>query len=130
MNFDVERTINYWHDGAIYDLNTAESLIIVEKYLYALFFGHLALEKLLKALVVKETREHAPYTHSLPLLASKLKLDIPQDILEKLADFMEFYLEARYPNMQKSFYDKCSKEFTESNFAEVKRVFKWLEKTL
>jgi len=88
------------------------------------------MKKLLKALVVKETGEHAPYTHSLPQLASKLKPDLPQDILGRLADFMEFYFEARYPNMQKSFYDQCSKEFTESNFAEVKRVFKWLEERL
>jgi len=68
MEFDVEKTVSYWLESAEYDFDTAESLFQIEKYPYALFFGHLALEKLLKALVVKTTRQHAPYTHSLPLL--------------------------------------------------------------
>lgn len=68
------------------------------KYPYALFMGHLALEKLLKALVVKATRDHAPYTHSLPFLAEKTGLKVPKEILKKLAGFMEFHFEARYPN--------------------------------
>ena len=36
--------------------------------------GHLAVEKLLKALVIKNTKKHAPYTHSLDKLAKNLKL--------------------------------------------------------
>jgi len=47
----------------------------MHKYPYALFMGHLALEKLLKAVVVKNTRKHAPYTHSLEALARKAKQD-------------------------------------------------------
>lgn len=58
--------------------------------------GHLALEKFLKALVVKNTRKHAPYTHSLESLAKKAKIDIPEQMQIKLRDFMEFHLEARY----------------------------------
>jgi len=77
LKFDVEKTVSYWLSGAEYDLETAESLYQAGKYPYALFLGHLAIEKLLKALVVKETREHAPYIHSLPLLASKLTFKIP-----------------------------------------------------
>jgi HEPN domain-containing protein len=54
MKFDVEKTISYWLESAEYDLKTADSLFITEKYPYSLFFGHLAIEKLLKALVVKK----------------------------------------------------------------------------
>jgi HEPN domain-containing protein len=72
FNFDIDRTVSYWSESAKYDLGVAKSMFLAKKYPYALFFGHLAIEKLLKALVVKETKDHAPYTHSLPLLASKL----------------------------------------------------------
>lgn len=92
--------------------------------------GYLAIEKLLKALVVKNTRRHAPHTHSLPLLASKLSIKIPEKIEKKLARFMEFYFEARYPEEQKKFYSKCTKSFTGQNLNEIKRVFKWLEERL
>ena len=63
--------------------------------------GHLALEKILKALVVKATKTHAPITHSLPYLAEKTGLVIPESILIQLREFMEFQIEARYPENRK-----------------------------
>jgi len=130
MDFDVDKTISYWIESAEYDLGVADALFRVEKYPYALFMRHLALEKLLKALVVKNTKSHAPYTHSLPLLASKLSIELPREIKKKLARFMEFYFEAIYPDEQKNFYAKCTKEFTERNLNEIKEVFEWLKKKL
>jgi len=127
MKFEAQRTVSYWAESAEYDLDTAESLFKAGKYPYALFFGHLALEKILKALVVQETSQHAPFTHSLPLLASKLSLKIPDPIKEELARFMEFYFEARYPEEQKEFYKKCTRNFCEQNLKAIKRVFKWLK---
>ena len=66
--------------------------------------GHLALEKLLKALVVKKTKAHAPFSHSLPYLAEKSKIKIPEKILIRLREFMEFHFEARYPDTNNAFY--------------------------
>lgn len=97
IEFDVDKTVSYWLESAEYDFGVAEAMLQAEKYPYALFMGHLALEKLLKALVVKNTRNHAPITHSLPFLAEKTKLPIPEPILIKLREFMEFHFEARYP---------------------------------
>ena len=101
-----------------------------KRYPYALFFGHLALEKILKALVVKETKKHAPYTHSLPLLVSKLSIKIPEDTEKKLAAFMEFYIEGRYPDERMKFYKKCTKNFTQHKLKEIQWVFKWLARQL
>lgn len=92
-----------------------------------LFFGHLALEKMLKALVVKQTAEHAPFTHSLPLLMSKLIIEIPEEIKLKLAGFMEFYFEARNPEEQKGFYARCTREFAQQKLREIKEIFQWLK---
>lgn len=130
MEFEVEKTITYWLEGAEYDIGVAEAIFQAEKYPYALFMGHLALEKLLKALVVKTTREHAPYTHSLPLLANKSAINIPSEIIEKLARFMEFHFEARYPDEQKKFYQICTEEFCQEKLQEITEVFTWLKKKL
>jgi len=97
-----------------------------KKYPYALFMGHLALEKLLKALVVKKTKNHAPFSHSLPYLAEKSKFRIPEKILINLREFMEFHFEARYPDANKAFYKKCTKAYTAEKLKDIKRVFKWL----
>ena len=130
MNFDIEKTVCYWSDGAQYDIGVADAMFQTKKYPYALFMGHLALEKLLKSLVVKTTGKHAPYTHSLPLLADKITFEIPKNIKKKLARFMEFYFESRYPEKQKIFYKKCTRRFTENNLKQIKEIFAWLIKKL
>lgn len=70
------KTIRYWQEGAQRALETMTALFEKEKYPESLFFGHLALEKILKALVVQITQEHAPYTHDLQLLANKIRLKL------------------------------------------------------
>jgi len=130
IKFNKQKTIDYWVSGSKYDLDIINALFEKKKYPYALFFGHLALEKLLKGLFVKETGQHTPYTHSLPMLAGKLSLNIPDDIKESLVDFMEFHIEARYPEIKNMFYHKCTRKYAQDNIAEVKRIYKWLEKQL
>jgi len=98
MDFDADKTVSYWLEGAAYDLGVAEAMLRAEKYPYVLFMGHLAVEKTLKALVVKTTHQHAPHTHSLPILASKLTEELPEDVTAALVRFMEFYIESRYIN--------------------------------
>jgi predicted nucleotidyltransferase len=45
-------------------------------------------------------------------LAEKSGIKIPEKILVKLREFMEFHLEARYPDANKSFYKKCTKVYS------------------
>lgn len=130
IKFNIKKTVQYWLDGAEYDLSTAIAMFEKEKYPYALFMGHLALEKLLKALVVRTSGSHAPYTHSLPLLAEKTQLNIPKRMMKALARFMEFHFEARYPDDQNKFYKKCTKAFTNRNLNKMNEVYLWLKNQL
>jgi len=93
---------------------------------YALFFGHLALEKILKALMVKTTKDHVPFTHSLTFLASKIKIEIPESILDKFAEYTEFHIESRCPDEKRDFYRRCTQEFARQKFAEIEEVYQWL----
>ena len=73
----------------------------------------------MKAIVVKETCEHAPYTHSLALLAKKANIEMTDEMLDQLAEYMEFHIEARYPDEKRDFYKKCTEEFA------LKKLEKW-----
>ncbi len=115
MTFDTYKTVKYWLEGAAYDLETAKSLLESKRFPHALFFAHLALEKVLKALVVKSTEEHAPYTHSLTSLANQTKVKFPDSVLDQLAESIEFHLESRYPDEKKDFYRRCTEEFAHKN---------------
>jgi len=124
--FDIEKTASYWLEGAKYDMGVANAMFRSKKYPYALFMGHLSLEKLLKAFVVKHTKAHAPFSHSLPYLVEKSGVKVPEKILIKLREFMEFHFEGRYPDANKAFYKKCSRVYTSKKLKEIKEVFKWV----
>jgi len=66
--------IKYWADSANEALETAETLLSNKKYVYAMFFLHLAVEKKLKGYYVYLNREEAPYGHNLVVLASKITM--------------------------------------------------------
>jgi HEPN domain-containing protein len=128
--FDKKKTIAYWMSSSRYDMSVANALMKSRKYPYALFMGHLSLEKLLKALVVKMTDEHAPFSHSLPYLAEKSGVDLPQPIHIKLREVMEFHFEGRYPDAHKAFYRKCTRAYTAVRLKEIKEIYKWVKEKL
>ena len=126
MTFDIEKTIAYWVEGAGYDLETGRSLLAAARNPHALFFGHLALEKMLKAHVVRATGQHAPFTHSLPMLAAKLELGLSEKQRTLLAEVSEFHLEARYPDQKGDFYKRCTPVFTRRKFKATEEMLQWL----
>ncbi|WP_177179661.1 HEPN domain-containing protein [Cyclobacterium xiamenense] len=72
---NIQRQIAYWVDGSKNDFETAKILIDQNRIVHGMFFCHLVIEKVLKAHVVKETREFAPKSHNLFYLAEKANFD-------------------------------------------------------
>lgn len=66
---DVEKQVAYWRDGAQEDWAVARELVGNGRTRHGLFFVHLALEKVLKAHVCRQTRDLAPRIHNLVRLA-------------------------------------------------------------
>jgi HEPN domain-containing protein len=62
---NIDKLIQYWVEGSEEDFDTMRILFSNKKYVYTLFFLHLSLEKLLKALFVKTYKAQAPITHNL-----------------------------------------------------------------
>ncbi|MBI2459296.1 MAG: HEPN domain-containing protein [Parcubacteria group bacterium] len=130
MGIDFKNLIKYWKELSEYDFETAKFMFKTKRYPYCLFMCHLSIEKLLKALIVKLKKRHAPYSHNLVNLAKETGLNFKEEDKMLLADLTEFNLEARYPEWQKEFYKKCSKIYTENYFNETKKLHQWLKKHL
>jgi HEPN domain-containing protein len=82
---------------------------------WALFVGHLCIEKLLKAYFIKNVNSNFPYTHNLVLLAERANLELNQEQKEFLVDVTSFNISARYEDYKKKFREKCTEKFTKSN---------------
>jgi len=62
---DIEKVKEYWVQEADEALQVAWHLFEKKDYSYALFFGHLAVEKIFKAIYVVKKGEQSPYIHNL-----------------------------------------------------------------
>jgi len=113
--------INYWLGIAKDDLRVAGHLIDANDRLHALFFCHLAIEKMLKALFVKVNRGSPPPTHNLPRLAMESRLALSGEDLEFLNELLRFNIEARYPKDRIKIRKACTKKYSSNVFKTVKK---------
>ncbi len=121
-----QRQINYWITSAQHDLSVAETLFQNNKYDWCLFLAHLVLEKIFKALYVKNIGRIAPRIHDLVRLAHLAKVELEEELLEFLDAVNTFNISTRYPDEKLKFYQLCTREFTENNFNQTKEIYKCL----
>ena len=122
----IDEIILFWRESAEQNYNTMQNLLKSKDYCWTLFFGHLVIEKLLKALYVKKLQIHAVFSHDLLRLAKKTEINVSEEYEEWLDEITTFNLNARYDNFKQSFYKRCSKEFTEEWVAKIEILKKWL----
>jgi len=121
-----KKLVNYWRETAAHDHEIMRSLFKTKHYDASLFFGHIVLEKILKALVVKETKNHAQYTHNLVKLVETSKIKLDEKELNLLKNVNDFNIEARYPEQKMQFYKLCTKNYAEKYIKEIERLYKKL----
>jgi len=121
-----EEKVTYWITAADHDWKVAGHLFEKQDYSYALFLGHLTIEKTLKAIIVSKFDGVPPFTHRLPYLAEKADLSLSSEQLELLEIVTDFNLEARYPDEKFSFYKKCTQEFTHQYLQQIEEMRRWL----
>jgi HEPN domain-containing protein len=125
-----ETLIQFWSHASELDIDAAQQLLDSEKFPHALFFGHLALEKMLKALYVKIVEDYPPKTHNLLMLIKKLEFELPPGTEKHLVVINSFNMEARYPDEKFEFYKRCTAHFTNEYFKIIQEILEWLKQKL
>jgi HEPN domain-containing protein len=119
----LQKIINYWQVTLEENYQTMLSLYRSKRNSACLFFGHLILEKALKILIIRRTKESAPRIHNLSRLAELSEEKFTEKELDLLSDANEFNIEARYPEEKYQFYKKCSKEYTDYYYKAIKKLY-------
>ena len=128
--FDAKKVTDFWLTEAEEALHVAENLVDSKDYSYALFFGHLAIEKLLKGMYAHTLKAHAPPIHNLVGLAAQLNLKLSQTKINALARITTFNIQARYPDFKRAFRAKCTPTYTNRQMKVIQGIFKWLRSQL
>jgi HEPN domain-containing protein len=126
----MEKHIAYWLTQSDDDLAVAESMLEKCHYTWSLFVGHLVLEKILKALYVKDHQKIAPRIHDLVKLAKATSLNLSDEQLIFLSEVSDFNMEVRYPDENNQFTQKCTKEFATDYLQRIKEMRSWLKKQI
>ena len=117
---------NYWVAGAKDSCDTAKFLFDGGRFMHALFFCHLTIEKMLKAIVVKKTGEHAPYDHNLAALLTLSGLDFSQEQINSINEINTFNISGRYDTYKMEFYKKATQDYSKKYFNEAMELYIWL----
>ncbi len=124
----IKETIIFWQQSANNAWKTANGLFSLKRYDSCLFFCHLTLEKILKSLVIQNTKQNSPFIHDLVKLATIAKLKLTDKQIEDLKIITTFNIMARYDNEKFNFYKKCTPGFTKQYLDITKQNYLWLKK--
>jgi len=127
---DKEKLIGYWIENSDDDFESMLAMYESKRYSWALFIGHLMIEKLLKAYFVKINSDYPPYLHNLLRLAELSDLKLSEDQEAKLATITAFNINARYDDYKRSFKQRCTPEFTGEWIEKLKAIRLWMKELI
>ena len=124
---DVSKQIEYWRKSSDEDFSAAQSLLEKGHLRHSLFFAHLALEKMLKAHVSRETKDIPPRMHNLVRLAEIAGLSLDSEKAGFLRSFDVYQMEGRYPDFNQLHIDLKN---TKDKLTGVEEILLWLKAQL
>lgn len=125
-----EEKIEHWLDIAEYDLETAAAMQNSGRYLYTVFMCQQALEKLLKAIYIKQKGEEAPRTHNLLQLYQLLQLPTKNEYLQTMGQLNAYYIKGRYPAYKQKLSNLLDKKTAQLFLNKTEEIFQWLKSQL
>lgn len=126
-----EEHIGYWLEQANDDWEAVYSLLEGKKNLQALFFAHLVIEKLCKAVWIKSNDKNIPpKTHNLLFILSQTPVKLTDEQSEFFLILNRFQLEGRYPEYITKIRALCDENFTKEIITKTNELRKWLTEKL
>ena len=127
---DVEKIYNHWITTSDKDFGTMLNLYNSKDYHWALFIGHIVIERLIKAAVVKRTKDNAPLTHDLRRISKLTQIEFKDEHMAWLDTITTFNINARYDSYKQAFYKKCTPNFTSEWISHIKELREWIKARL
>lgn len=121
-----QELMKYWFNSSKQDWDIVLVLLQSKKYMHALFFCHLSLEKYLKGIIARKDNT-PPITHDLLILAEKAKLELTDEQAKLLYEVNAFNIKTRYDDYKNSFYKRATASFTKKYISEIDKFKTWLK---
>jgi len=123
MDIDAKDLEERWRTDAVGDLDLARRILKMGKHARAMFFVHLALEKALKALVIRATGKTPPRIHNLLVLAERAGVALDNKRQKFLSTMNHYQVAGRYLQIVESGIDSSG---AIQDLKTAERTFEWL----
>jgi len=118
-----EEHIIYWAKQVDEDFDCANVLYRANHFAQSLFWAHLALEKLTKALWIKKNDGNTPpFVHNLLRLIIQTNEYFSEEQLQFINEMNTFQIKGRYPDYAESLERTITKEICKEYLAETKKM--------
>lgn len=128
--FDKQKLINHWLVGSEEDYKTMIAMFDAKRFSWALFVGHLVIEKLLKAYFVDVNGGYPPFTHNLLKLALDAQLELTEERKFVLTTITAFNINTRYDDYKMSFQKQCTDLYTHEWIDKIKELRLWIKEQI
>jgi HEPN domain-containing protein len=117
-----------WLKQADYDMETAKFMVSGQRYFYAVFMCHMAVEKALKGLYLYRLQELPPKTHNLIYLLDKIGIRPDEQTGKFIARLSEANIATRYPEDLERLQTHFTLLVTARIVDQTKDVLEWIKK--
>lgn len=124
----MEDEFTLWLEKARESLNDAIASFENHRYGLTAFCCQQALEKLLKAAVVKRKKQRPRKIHDLLPLMKDSGLDMTEEHSTDISKISKFYFLVRYPDINKKFF--ATEEIAKNTLKKTQEIFLWIENKL
>lgn len=127
-----EQHIQYWLTSAREDWDTTHVLLEGKRYAFCLFSMHLVIEKLLKALWIKESQDShtPPFILDLIKLSEECALTLSPDEMDFFTIINSWNIRGRYPDYTSALHHAATPAYVESQYLKIQSLKAWLEKKI
>jgi HEPN domain-containing protein len=116
-----------WVETSDYDVQTATHMLHTGRYIYVIFMCHLAIEKLLKAIVQEYTGNLPNKTHDLIYLIQITKISLPEHLLDFVGKINNASIVTRYPEDLSKIISAYPEQVAKEYLDRTNEVIKWLK---
>ena len=128
----TDEKVEYWIGLSDYDLETAEGMMQIKKYLYVAFMCHQAIEKIFKAVYMKQKEEIPPYVHKLAYIAGEGGFfeNFSTEQIGFIDRLEPLNIKTRYPDYKKELAKRLTPTICQEIINETQKLQEWTKKNL
>jgi len=121
-----EKHVRYWIDSAEENYKSMQRIFAAGEYVWALFIGHLVIEKLVKACCARRWGADVPKIHDLTRLAKKAGIALSTEREDDLDRLTLLQTNVRYHDQQGVPTRRAQRTWAQGHIETITELRKWL----